>query len=299
MQNIKPLRGSRSFKEWLCRESTAGVVFSLPFIIGFLFFIIVPLGTSLYYAFCSYNVLKPPRWIGMENFVKIFQDDTFYQTLGVTFKFAFISVPLKLIFALIVALFLLKSTKATPVYRAVYYLPSILGASVAVAILWKRMFAVDGLVNRILGIDTVWLGSTSLAIWVIIILSVWQFGSSMLIFLSAMKQIPTSLYEAARVDGAGSVYSFFKITLPLLTPTIFFNLVMQAINGFMVFAQGQIITNGKPLNSTLFYVLHMYQQSFEYSKVGYGAALGWILIVLMLMFTGLLFLTKRFWVYEE
>ena len=259
---------------WLYKEKTAGYIFSAPFIFGFLFFVIVPVATSLYYAFCNYNILKPARWVGLKNFIDIFQDPTFYKALGVTLKFAFISVPLKLVFALI------------------------LGSSVAVAILWKRMFAVDGLVNKLLGIQFAWLGSTTAALWVIILLAVWQFGSSMLIFLSAMKQIPPELYEAARVDGAGGIYSFFRITLPLLTPTIFFNLVMQLINGFMVFAQGQIITDGKPMNSTLFYVLYMYQQSFEYSKVGYAAAMGWILLVLVALFTGLLFKTKKYWVYE-
>ena len=283
---------------WLYKEKTAGYIFSAPFIFGFLFFVIVPVATSLYYAFCNYNILKPARWVGLKNFIDIFQDPTFYKALGVTLKFAFISVPLKLVFALIVALILLKGTKLTPFYRAAYYLPSILGSSVAVAILWKRMFAVDGLVNKLLGIQFAWLGSTTAALWVIILLAVWQFGSSMLIFLSAMKQIPPELYEAARVDGAGGIYSFFRITLPLLTPTIFFNLVMQLINGFMVFAQGQIITDGKPMNSTLFYVLYMYQQSFEYSKVGYAAAMGWILLVLVALFTGLLFKTKKYWVYK-
>ncbi len=293
--NQKPISSLRSYLE---KESTAGYIFAAPFIFGFLFFIIVPTCTSLYYSFCSYNILTPPKFIGLQNFIKIFQDPTFYQALWVTIKFALISVPLKLIFALIVALILLKGTKLTPVYRAAYYLPSIIGSSVAVAILWKRLFGVDGLVNHVLDIQFAWLGNTTSALWVIILLAVWQFGSSMLIFLSAMKQIPYSLYEAARVDGAGPVRSFFRITLPLLTPTIFFNLVMQLINGLMVFAQGQIITNGKPMNSTLFYVLYMYQQSFEYSKVGYAAAMGWILIVMVALFTGVLFTTKKYWVYE-
>ena len=199
---------------------------------------------------------------------------------------------------LIVALLLVRDTKVTPIYRAMYYLPSLLGASVAVAILWKQMFAYDGLINAIFGLKIAWLGETDTAIWVLILLSVWQFGSSMLIFVSNLKQIPSSLYEAARVDGANSIQNFFRITLPLLTPTIFFNLVMQSINGLMVFAQGQIITNGKPMNSTLFYVLYMYQQSFEYSKVGYAAAMGWILIVMVALFTGVLFTTKKYWVYE-
>ena len=133
---------------------------------------------------------------------------------------------------------------------------------------------------------------------VLILLSVWQFGSSMLIFIASMKQIPLTLYEAAEIDGANKPQVFFRITLPLLSSTIFFNLVMQTINGLLVFAQGQIITAGKPLNSTLFYVLYMYQQAFDFYKVGYAAALGWVLIVIVGLFTAFLFLTKRFWVYE-
>jgi multiple sugar transport system permease protein len=297
MKNI-PQRNKQTFKQILCTEKVAGYVCTLPFILGFTFFIIVPMGMSLCYSFSNYNILSPPKFVGLDNYFKMFTDETFYKAFFVTIKYAFISVPLKLLFALIVAILLLKSTKATPVYRAVYYLPSIIGSSVAVAILWKRMFGIDGLINKLFNINVMWLGSTSTALWVIILLSIWQFGSSMLIFLSSMKQIPISLYEAARVDGANKVKCFFKITLPLLTSTIFFNLVMQLIGGLLVFAQGQIITGGKPLNSTLFYVLYMYQQSFEYGKVGYGAAMGWVLLAFVAILTGILFKTKKFWVYE-
>lgn len=292
------------WKTFLNKESTAGVVFSLPFIVGFLVFMIVPMGISLYYSFCDYNILSPPTFSGLKNYVKMFSDETFYKTIGVTFYYALVSVPLRLIFALIVALILLKSTKATGFYRAAYYLPSIIGGSVAVSILWKRMFAIDGVVNKLLGAiglpgDFSWLGDKNTAIWTLIILSVWQFGSSMLIFLSALKQIPSTLYEAAKVDGATGPRQFFKITLPLLTPTIFFNLVMQMINGFLAFNQCYIITQGKPMNSTLFYTVYMYQQSFEYYNTGYGAALAWIMLLIVGMITLVLFATKKFWVYEE
>lgn len=231
------------------------------------------------------------------------EDPTFWQTIKVTFFFAFVSVPLKLVFALLVAMLLLKNTKMSGFYRAVYYLPSIIGGSVAVAILWKRMFAIDGVINNLLagiGIESSisWLGNTKTAIWVLILLAVWQFGSSMLIFLSSLKQIPVSLYEAAMVDGAGRAYRFFKITLPLLTPTIFFNLVMQMINGFLAFTQCYIITQGKPMNSTLLYTVYMYQQSFEFYNTGYGAALAWVMLLLIGLITLFLFATKKFWVYE-
>jgi len=294
-----------SFKQFMNKESTAGVVFSLPFIIGFLAFMIVPMGISLYYSFCDYNILSPATFTGLKNFIKMFTDDeVFYKTIGVTFYFALVSVPLRLVFALIVAMILQKTTRATGFYRAAYYLPSIIGGSVAVAILWRRMFATDGVINKLLGtigIETsfAWLGNTKTAIWVLIILAVWQFGSSMLIFLSSLKQIPGSLYEAARVDGANKISQFFKITLPLLTPTIFFNLVMQMINGFLAFTQCFIITEGRPMNSTLFYTVYMYQQSFRFTNTGYGAALAWVMLAIIGLITLFLFATKRFWVYTE
>ena len=295
----------RSLREWLCKDSTAGVVCALPFIIGLLLFLVVPMLLSAYYSLCDYNILAPAQWVGLKNYIKIFTADSkFVKSLSVTLYYAFISVPLRLLFALIVALILLKNTRLTGFYRAAYYLPSIIGGSVAVALLWKRMFAIDGTFNVLLqtfGINctTAWLGNVSTAIWMLILLSVWQFGSSMLIFLSALKQIPQTLYEAARVDGARGPQQFFRITLPLLTPTIFFNLVMQMINGFLAFSQSYIITQGKPMNSTLFYVVYMYQQGFEYFKAGYASALAWIMLVIIGAFTGVLFLTKRFWVYEE
>ena len=254
-------RKRESFRHFMNKESTAGFVFSLPFTIGFLLFMVVPMGLSLYYSFCDYNILAPPVFTGAKNYIKMFTDDAvFLKTIGVTFYFALVSVPLRLIFALIVALILYRTTRITGFYRAAYYLPSIIGGSVAVAILWKRMFATDGVVNQLLRLTGVnssfpWLGNVNTAIWTLIILAVWQFGSSMLIFLSSLKQIPVTLYEAARVDGANKVSQFFKITLPLLTPTIFFNLVMQMINGFLAFTQCFIITQGKPLNSTLFYTV--------------------------------------------
>lgn len=286
------------------KESTAGIVFTLPFTIGFLLFMIVPMGISLYYSFCKYDILSAPVFTGLDNFKTMFADETFYKSIKVTFFFAFVSVPLRLIFALLVAMLLLKTTKMTGFYRAAYYLPSIIGGSVAVAILWKRMFATDGVINKLLqavGIDCSfsWLGNTKTAIWVLIVLAVWQFGSSMLIFLSSLKQVPASLYEAADVDGANGISKFFKITLPLLTPTIFFNLVMQMINGSLAFTQSFIITQGKPMDSTLFYTVHTYFQSFKFYNTGYGAALAWVMLVLIGLITLALFATKRFWVYEE
>ncbi|HRL04709.1 MAG TPA: sugar ABC transporter permease, partial [Gemmiger formicilis] len=282
----------------------AGLAFTSPFIIGFLLFMIVPMMISLYYSLCDYNILSAPVFVGLKNYIKMFSDEVFFKTIGVTFFYALISVPLRLAFALLVAMLLLNSSRLTAFYRAAYYLPSIIGGSVAVSILWKRMFAIDGVINKVLAVfgmkDPVsWLGDKNTAIWTLILLAVWQFGSSMLIFLSSLKQIPPSLYEAASIDGAGKFRQFFKITLPLLTPTIFFNLVMQMINGFLAFTQCYIITQGKPMNSTLFYTVYMYQQSFEYYNTGYGAALAWVMLLIVGLITAFLFATKRFWVYEE
>ncbi len=292
-----------NLKARLNKESTAGVIFTLPFILGFLLFMVVPMAISLYYSFCDYNILSPPQFTGLKNYMDVLKDETFFKAIGVTFYYALVSVPLRLVFALLVAMILLKNTKATGFYRAAYYLPSIIGGSVAVSILWKRMFAIDGVVNSLLSLlgihsEVSWLGNTKTAIWVLIVLAIWQFGSSMLIFLSSLKQIPITLYEAARVDGAGKLTQFKDITLPLLTPTIFFNLVMQMINGFLAFTQSYIITQGKPMNSTLFYTVYMYQQSFEFYNTGYGAMLAWIMLVIVGLITLILFATKKFWVYE-
>lgn len=301
-------RKKKGFAAWINQEHVAGYVFSLPFIIGFLMFMVIPMVLSLYYSFCKYDIQNAPEWIGLENYIKIFtKDKTFTKALTVTCYYALIGTPLKVIFALIVALILNHETKAVPIYRATYYLPSIIGGSVAVAILWRRMFESNGTVNAMLskifpsleGFN--WL-SEGPAIWVLIILTVWQFGSSMLIFLSSLKQIPRELYEAARVDGANSRQQFWRVTLPLLTPTIFFNLVQQTINSFLAFTQSKLITNGDPRKSTLFYTLYQYNKAFPAvgkSQMGYASALAWIMLVIISVVTALLFWSRSKWVYEE
>ena len=292
-------KSSKSLAQTLNQEHVAGLVCTSPFIIGLFAFLLIPMGMSLYYSLCNYSVLSTPTFAGFKNYVNAFTaDPLFWTSMKVTFFFALVSVPLRLVFALIVALLLQKTSKANAFYRAAYYLPSIIGGSVAVSILWKRMFATDGVINQILGTNYPFLGNTSTAIWTLILLSIWQFGSSMLIFLSALKQIPASLYEAAEIDGANKVRTFFKITLPLLTPTIFFNLVMQMINGFLAFTQCFIITGGAPMNSTLFYTVYMYQQSFEFYNTGYGAAMAWVMLMIIGLVTLVLFATKKLWVYD-
>jgi len=285
------------------RDKVAAFVCCLPFIIGFFAFLIVPMMMSAYYSFTHFNILSPPRWAGLANYTRMMDDARFWRSLQATFYFAFASVPLRLIFALAIAMLLLKARRLIGIYRAMYYLPSILGGSLAVAILWGRMFASTGILNSILDVfglnrNINWLGNIDTAIWTLIILAVWQFGSSMLIFLASLKQIPEQLYEASSIDGAGKIRQFVQITLPLLTPTIFFNLVMQTIAGFLAFTQAFVITRGEPLDSTLFYALYMYRQVFEFNNAGYGAAMAWVMLLIIGTLTGILFLTKRFWVYD-
>jgi len=289
--------------KFLFKDNVAAFVCALPFIIGFLAFLVVPMGMSLYYSFTDFNILSDPVWAGLSYYRRMLEDRRFWASVRATFYFAFASVPLRLIFALLVAMLLLKSSRMVGIYRAAYYLPSILGGSVAVAVLWGRMFAANGTVNSILEIfglnrNISWIGNIRWAIWTLILLAVWQFGSSMLIFLASLKQIPDSLYESSSIDGAGKVRQFFSITLPLLTPTIFFNLVMQMINGFLAFTQAFLITGGGPVDRTYFFTLYMYDQVFRFNNAGYASAMAWVMLLFIGFMTFVLFVTKRFWVYD-
>lgn len=291
-------------KRFLDRESTVGIVCALPFITGFVLFLLIPMMLSLYYSMTDYSIVSAPVWVGLRNYVALFTaDPLFWQSFGVTVVFAFVSVPLRLAFALAVAMLLNRPTPLTGFFRVAFYMPSILGGSVAVAVLWRRMFAQNGVINAVLGRIGIeshfsWLGSPATAIWTLVALSVWQFGSAMLVFLAALKQIPAQLYEAASVDGASPWRQFTSITLPMLTPTIFFNLVMQVISGFLAFTQCYIITQGKPLNSTLFTMVYMYNTAFTYYQAGYASAMAWVMLLVIGVLTGILFATKRFWVFE-
>lgn len=299
------MEARNSIKGFLKKDKVASYVFVMPFIVGFLAFTLVPILASLVFSFTKYDLLSPPQFVGLDNYITMFtKDKTFAQSFWVTMYYTFISVPMRLIMALVVAMLLNRKSKAVGIYRAVFYLPSIMGGSIAVAVLWRRLFAQNGVVNSILqavGINSQvsWLGNTDTAIWTLILLSMWQFGSSMLIFLSGLKQIPPSLYEAAEIDGSNRLQMFFKITLPMLTPVIFFNLVMQMINGFMAFTQSFVITEGKPLNTTLFYSVYMYQRSFGFYEMGYGCALAWFMLLIVGLFTILLFKSSDRWVYYE
>ncbi len=243
--------------------------------------------------------------IGFNNYIRIFtQDETFRQALKVTFIYVLFLVPLRLAFALLVAMLLNKKHKCLGLYRTIYYIPSIIGGSIAVSIVWRQIFGNQGVVMSLLSVFGInqkasFLGNPHTALGVIILMGVWQFGSSMLIFLAALKQIPGSLYESAMVDGAKQWTMFWKITLPMLTPTIFFNLILQIVNGFRVFTESYVITDGGPLDSTLSYVLYLYRRAFTYFDMGYSCALAWILVIIIAVFTIVLFKTQNNWVHYE
>lgn len=287
-------------------ENIAGYGFIGLFIIGFCLFTLVPIAASLVLSFTNYDILSPPTFAGLANYIKMFTNDKqFVTSFTVTLFYVIVSVPLRLIFALAVAMLLKKTTKMTALYRAAYYLPSIIGGSIAIAVVWRQVFTSDGLLNGILNsvfntnIDISWIGGEKTAIWTLIILAVWQYGSPMLIFLSGLKQIPQDLYEAADIDGASPVKKFFRITLPMLTPVVFFNVIMQLINGFMTFTQSYVITQGQPMDKTLFATVYIYRNAFSFYKMGYACAIAWVLLLFMVIVTALLFKSSGSWVFYQ
>ena len=286
------------------RENLVGYLFMSPWLIGFFVFTFLPIVASFVLAFTDYDIFSAPKWVGLENFSRMFlQDRRYWRSVRATFYYVFTAVPLRLLAALAVAMLLTRGRRLLSLYRAAYYAPSIVGGSVAVAVMWRQVFGTDGLVNFLLatfGIAGVnWLGNPRTAIWTLITLAAWQFGSPMLIFLAGLKQIPSELYEAASIDGAGSWAKFARITLPMLTPVIFFNLVMQLIAGFMVFTQAYLVTGGRPLDTTNFYALYLYLRAFEVHQMGYGSAMAWVLLLVIAFFTALVFRSSSYWVYYE
>ena len=290
----------------LWSRNAPGYLFLLPWFIGFFGLTLGPMLSSLYLSFTDFDLLTSPDWVGTANYLRIFTaDPKFAKSMQVTFMFVIFSVPLKLAFALGVALLLNRGMRGLPLYRAVFYLPSLLGASVAIAVLWRTLFSGDGLVNDLLlnfGIQgPSWISNPRYSLWTLIVLAVWQFGSPMIIFLAGLRQIPQDMYEAASLEGAGKLRVFWKITLPMLTPVVFFNAIIQTIEGFKSFTPAFIISGGtgNPINSTLFYTLYLYQEAFEFFRMGYASALAWILLVIVALFTGFSFLTSKYWVHYD
>jgi len=288
-------------------RNAPGYLFLLPWFIGFFGLTLGPAIASLYLSFTDYNLLQSPNLVGIDNYVRIATaDDKFLSSMKVTLFYVVCSVPLKLAFALLVALLLNRGIRGLPVYRAIFYLPSLLGSSVAIAVLWRQIFDADGIVNTLLwyafGINgPSWISNPDYSLYTLVILAIWQFGSPMIIFLAGLRQIPTDLYEAASLDGASKARIFFKITLPLLTPVIFFNAVVQTIDAFKAFTPAYVISSGTggPIDSTLFYTLYLYQEAFGYFRMGYAAALAWVLVIIIAIFTAFSFLSARYWVHYD
>lgn len=281
-----------------------GLLYISPWLVGFLVLTLYPFVMSLYYSFTDYSMVKAPNFVGLANYIDIFtKDPDFYNSLKVTFLYVLMAVPGKLLFALLVALVLNAQIRGINLFRTLYYIPSILGGSIAVSVLWRFLFMREGLINELLSYFSLgpvdWLGNPKLALFTISLLPIWEFGSSMVLFLAGLKQVPKELYEAARVDGASRVRSFFSVTLPLLTPVILFNLIMQMINAFQQFTAAFVITGGGPIKSTNLYGLLMYENAFRYFKMGYASALSWILFIIIMVFTFVLFTTSNRWTYYE
>ena len=283
------------------RKSKMGLVYILPWLIGMVFLTLYPFINALVISFTDYNLVREPNFIGLANYTKLFHDEDFLGTLTATLKYTVITVPLQLAFALFIAYILNFKLKGINFFRTAYYIPSLLGGNVAVAVLWRFLFQQDGLINRIIGVvgiqPVAWLSSPGGAMSVIIILKVWQFGSAMLIFLAALKDVPQDLYEAASVDGSTKLHSFIHITMPLLTPTIFFNLVMQLVNAFQEFNGPYLVTGKGPLNATYLTSMYIYDNAFKYFNMGYASAASWILFLIIVAVTLILFATQDKWVY--
>lgn len=281
----------------------AGYLFISPWLIGFFILTLWPMIQSLYFSFTDYSLLEKPNWIGLDNFRDLFRDRFFYNSLKVTFLYVLTSVPFRLAAALFIAMLLAKNIHGMSFYRTLVYLPSLIGGSLAVAVLWRNIFGVDGFVNAVAGWFGIapknWIGLPETALGTLVLLSVWQFGSAMIIFLAGLKQIPKELYEASSVDGANKFRQFFHVTLPMLSPVMLFNLVMGVIGSFQMFTSAFIITEGGPINSTEVYALYLYDKAFANLEMGYASALAWILLVIVALATTINFVASKYWVFYE
>jgi pectin-derived oligosaccharide transport system permease protein len=286
------------------REGIAGYVFLTPWMLGLLGITAVPMLGSLVLSFTNYDLLSPfteVQWVGWKNYAKMFGDDPHYwHAVQVTLVFGLVAVPLKLSAALGVAVLLNRERRFTGWFRGLFYLPSLLGGSVALALVWRAMWSGNGAFNSLFGLDGPnWISEPDYALGTLVVLAVWQFGAPMVIFLAGLKQIPMELYEAASVDGANKLRSFWHITLPGLSPVIFFNLVLETIHGFQGFTSAFVISGGTggPIDSTLMYTLYLYKTGWSEYQMGYASAMAWVFLVAIAIITAVLFSTGKFWVH--
>nr|WP_210185485.1 sugar ABC transporter permease [Devosia enhydra] len=294
---------SAQARRWRQRHSASAFLMLSPWLIGLVVLTIGPMAMSLWLSFTNFDLLTTPDFVGTRNYAYMLRDPRFAQSLWVTFIYVAVSVPLKLVVALALALLLAKASFGIGPYRAIFYLPSLLGGSVATAIVWRIVFGADGIFNVALGWFGIegrsWISTPDTALSTLIALSIWQFGAPMVIFLAALKQIPADLYEAAAIDGAGPARMFFSITLPLLTPIVFFNLVLQVINAFQTFTPSYVISGGTggPSDTTLLYSLYLYLEAFTKLRMGYASAMAWVLLAIIGIITAALFITSGRWVF--
>jgi multiple sugar transport system permease protein len=287
------------------KDNLAAYLFLAPWLIGLFVITIGPMLASLYLAFTDYNLIQAPQWIGLENFTRMLSDERLHNSLRVTFTYVFVSVPLQLAIALLLAVVLDRGVRGMAFYRSIFYLPSLLGSSVAIAVLWRQVFGTEGLLNQALAVIGIegkgWISDPSTALGTLVVLNIWTFGSPMVIFLAGLRQIPAMYYEAASVDGAGVLRRFFSITLPLLTPIIFFNLVLQIIHAFQSFTQAFVVSGGSggPSDSTMFFTLYLYDRGFGHFDMGYASAMAWFLLVIIGAFTAANFLASKYWVFYD
>ena len=286
------------------KQTLVAYLFLLPWFGGLILFTSGPLLASLYLSFTSFDLFRAPEWLGLSNYIDLFAlDPRFRKAVGVTFMYVLIGVPLNLGFALLIAVLMNQKVRALGLFRGIYYLPSLLGGSVAVAVMWRQLFSGDGVINQMLGTFGIaapsWISTPQYALYTLILLHVWQFGSAMIIFLAGLQQVPAELYEAAEIDGATGLQKFVNVTVPMITPVIFFNLVLGVINSFQAFTSAYIISGGSggPADSTLFYTLYLYQEGFANFRLGYASAMGWVLLLIIAAFTGLNFLASKRWVF--
>lgn len=299
-------RRPRSLRRAVLAEKIAPYTFLAPWLIGFFVITLGPMLYSLYLSFTDFSMLAPAKWVGLDNYLKLFTNDPKYLgSVRVTLIYVVISVPLQLAFALLVAMVLNRGLRGLSLYRSVYYLPSLIGASVAIAVLWRQMFGADGLINQVLALFGIhgqsWIGNPDTALGTLIILNVWTFGSPMVIFLAALRQIPEYLYEAAAVDGISKRQAFWHITLPMLSPVVLFNLILQMIGAFQAFTPAFVVSGGTggPVGSTLFYTLYLYQRAFTSFEMGYASAMAWVLFVGIAIITAANFWFSKYWVHYD
>jgi multiple sugar transport system permease protein len=296
----------KSQRKWMNRtrrEAIDSYVFMSPAIVGLIVFMLGPIVASAYFSFTDYDILGSPVWIGLGNYIKLFHDPLFWQSLKVTLVYSVVSVPAGLILSLFLAILLNRNIRGIFIFRTIFYLPSVM-SGVAVALLWKWIFNPDfGLINWALGLIGVhgpkWFIDEQWALPPIIIMGLWNVGGSMLIYLAGLQGIPTDLYEASEIDGANKRKQFFHITIPMLSPVIFFNLITGIISALQVFTEGFIMTAGGPNNATLFSVLYLYRNAFSYLQMGYASALAWVLFIIILSFTLIVFKSSPMWVFYE